>query len=476
MIDDATLPLAVDVGDTSIDAGTLIPDMPTTDADRRPFDAALRADFAVADAGPPPLYFNPADIVSPCDPVDPPDVIAPEKAAEFELVAVSRGITEFPPTDMNGDGVFDVFASVDWIPNGYAPIVGLSFVGGVSDQVWSPTQFLPQSVGDMDGDGVPEVVGTLWVPVGLQPDGSFDTALQQAFQVRRLDAGNDLEAATVVATVSMWGGSVPPYNWFFPSQAWLRDADGDGRDELFTALPAEVWRLVDGGLVRTAVDFDPAEADFLLDALLGTQIVDDFDGDGRVDAVSAELLPPPYFFPIGGSPVATRVVELGDDGQYHLRFHEVIPSLNLNYVAAGDFQGHGRRDFVRGGDTNGSCHFFAAYRATADDTYERYWQRALFAPGDIFGGNADSGDTDGDGRDELLINDGRMLWLYEGDGEEGFQLVYTLVYEDCGAGCMAYTALKDVTGDGRADIVVSRNPNRPGIADDGIQVYSRVAP
>lgn len=463
------------------DAATL--DVGASDAARpgagRPDSAP--SDAACPDAGPPdmlpadmgsPLFYDPAELPVPCSPNDAEDVIAPEAAADFQLVATTVGVASSAPVDLDGDGVCEVFATVS--QGDYMGVVGYSFIGGVAAQTWPVTHGLPLAVGDIDGDGTPDVVTLAMIPEGEQPDGSYSRTLERAFLVRRMDAGNDLEAATLLATIQMSRAAVPPIGLSYPAQAWLLDADGDGADEMFSSLPAEVRRWQNGELVRFAVDYDEDERDFLFHDLFGAEVVDDFDGDGVAEAVTVELILPRQ----GGPLSVTRVVELGADGEYHRRFREPMPAVASDFAASGDFHGHGRRDFLRGGVTNNFCTYFATYRATANDTYERYWERSLLVEGDWFGGEADAGDTDGDGRDEIMINNGHRLWIYEADDSiegEGFRLVFELTYQNCGRSCSALVALKDVTGDGRADIVVSRNPDRPDdIPEDGIQVYSRV--
>lgn len=407
------------------------------------------------------LFFDPAALIEPCSVVDPPDVVEPEFAAVFGLTAVAPGYL-WSVVDADGDGVSEVFAIISEgrdVPLNRLVGAGYSFRGERVDSAWD-TDFAPLDFGDIDLDEVRDVVGIAWVPA--PPD---DVALAASLQVRRLDQGTSLTNATVLATIRP--GETPEWLNFY--QAWMRDVDGDGRLEVIDAVPAEIRELQQGRLVRTSVDDNPAEHDFIY-GQFGSIAVDDLDRDGMIDVVALERLPPE----LGGLAVA-RVAEIEPDGRFRRRFHEVIPTLNLDLVATGTFSGNGRRGFLRGGSEFVGCYSFGIYDCVADDTYQRTWTRSVFLPGNLALANADAGDTNADGRDEFVINTGTGLWLYESDGSGGFRLIFELMYEDCMLECQGTVALRDVTGDGRADLIVGRGPaNAEGwIPADGIQIYER---
>ena len=246
------------------------------------------------------------------------------------------------------------------------------------------------AVGDVDGDAVPDLV----------------------------TGNSDTDVLTVLTGVGD-GTFADPQSVTFPSPSIieLADLDGDGSlDLVATARELATVRVALGvgdGTFGTpesyGVGSDPAEL-----------LMTDLDGDGAVDAVTANR----------GSEDLSVLLGLGD-GNFGAEVRVTLPRVPQS-LAAADFDGDGTIDLATGG---------RVLLGQGDGT---------FASSDFADGRSSglaAGDVDGDGFDDIVMNDRDGTRLFEGDGSGAFS-DEGIITPDSGD-----LTLADLNRDGVADLI-----------------------
>ncbi len=233
--------------------------------------------------------------------------------------------------------------------------------------------------------------------------------------------------------------------------------------------------------------FTQSQAIDLGDPAVRHVVVDDFDGDGRLDlAVAAPMLgkvllvrgngdgsfAPPSQIGAGDDPealaaddldgdgaqdllvangAADRFTMLGGDGAGHLRHLLDAPTgAGPGALATGDFDGDGRLDLAVADAPDGAVSVFAAAAGWA--TAATY---AVVANERAVGLVA--ADLDRDGRDDLVVDDGAGFAVLSGAGAGLGAPVTHDGPDNVGDRAPRSIDLGDFNGDGALDVVVAEN-------------------
>jgi hypothetical protein len=295
--------------------------------------------------------------------------------------------------DMDGDGAPDlVISDVGSRP---ATIGGVWMLrqepsrrgtfGAAQRLVELPKQPYHLVVGDVNGDGVPDVVattspsgwsgatvllqdqghrGTFLPPLSLELPGAqvADLALgdldgdgrnDMVFRVYRSSAGIDSSAVGVRhgqadGTLGPWVELPSPAQDLNSDLLAIADVNGDGRPDILEKLSPccasaepEVIALLqrqDGGFSRVPTSLSGLPGQ-------GGQAFADLDGDGRPDFVTAG------FYPVGAGPLRPPQIEarlhvLRQDGSGAFLVTQTVGLEFADKVAAGDVNGDGLNDLV----------------------------------------------------------------------------------------------------------------------------------
>ena len=417
----------------------------------------------------------------PNDPLyDPPDTGA------FELWAHDTARPVWFVADTDADGHAELFRLVAFDPElSVPPNVGKRHSWLLELESWDGNRLTttahlrgmePIAYGDLDGDGVPELVG---VGEGRrQPDNPRE-ALDYLLQVRRdatvesyrfdvqLEAIHRVEIPSMIAAI----------------QAWFADSDRDGRMELLTGYVGQRFEWHEEGGLRDA----QGRLNWLVFNRIGGHrgppdtvshqiAAGDFDGDGWGEVVTSGQAPSGEDDFGSVTRAAVKVWEAVADDQYRLKYQTAFGGGAAYFSAAGDYNGDGRPDFMVGG-AYAACYAYSVYTATGNDQYQHVWSLAAhvpwpepsFNPGGLQT-NSTFADTDGDGRDELILGIGPYLSVYTWTGDT-FAHVFTARHCEFCQSPMVHTG--DLDGDGLPEIVVSYYDSQvaePG--PQGLDIYS----
>ncbi len=281
------------------------------------------------------------------------------------------------------------------------------------------------AAGDVTGDGLADLI------VGQGPGGS---------EVRVFDGKTGQNTLTINPYPGFTGGVYVAAG----------DFDGDGRDEIVTGTGdgggphVKVFDGVTGAEVRS---FFPYESSFRGGVVVAAG---DVTGDGKAELVTGTG--------VGGG-ARVRVVDLttGAVVADFLAYEEAFRGGVL--VAAGDLDGDGKDEVVTGTGAGGGPRVRAFNAATGEQLVEFLAYESTFRGGVVVA----AGDTDGDGRDEIVTGTGpgggSAVSVFRADGAP----VGRFLAGDAGDRGGAAIALGDVDGDGKAEIVAGSGPGGVGV-------------
>jgi len=444
---------------------------PRADADVR--DALPRADTGdtdaqadVSDGGPawPPRQHCP-------DPVPDPPLVE----GAFEEVAVLFGRYGHPgAADLDGDGRAEVWyhydgsgtSLIDDTPSRVRVVawrVGWSSV--VVDE-WVRTALVRRAIGDLDRDGLLEIVGQGDTPArGNVIAIAYEQAAPATLEYQRkvlLDLG-------VVQVGRDWR---------------IADLQQDGRPELITDYFIGIYESLGDDTLDPVVRFDdppwgPDGARHPPISQWGGLNVGDFDGDGRLEvgyASSRELY---------DQADTLKIVEPTEAGDYVVTWESALEMSQLFLAADGDADGDGRPELLRGGRGHyfmggGAwryCWWFGLLGADGDDSYSVRWDLLLFHGGMGDTGEAAMGDTDGDGDAEVVLSLGSRVHVLELDQATG-QFVRLLTVDSWKdpPDLHMTVATGDLDGDGRDEVLIGQEGSVGDLPEEteAVRVYRRL--
>ena len=391
----------------------------------------------------------------------------------FDLVTANSTADTVSILFGNGDGTFG--AKADYTVGGAPLSVGLTAAGQTISSLPAPGPAhgtvtpVAVAVGDFNGDGRPDIVtanaaaGSVSILLN-KGDGTFTNKGDVAplnFHPEDVvvadfngDGRADLATADPTGTVSIvlgnGDGTFAVQNTYGTTSNLrsiaVGDLNGDGRPDVVAAGTVAEVLLNQGNtftlathdvLVGSTIQPSPAFVD-------GTNaqavVLGDFNGDGRVDVVTADA------GPIIGQSNGTIDLLLGNgDGTLQAPTSLTI-GPNPTALITGDLNGDGHPDLVTANPNGGTVSVLLGTGAATFGTRTDF--SAGFDPA-----AAATGDFNGDGRPDLVTAGPNSLSVSLGQGDGTFQAATTLSLGATPVG----VAVGDFNGDGLADIATANN-------------------
>jgi hypothetical protein len=310
-----------------------------------------------------------------------------------------------------------------------------------------------RTIGDVNGDGIPDFVAGAPHPVPQYGIGAgeaivfsgADGSVLYRFH-GTLAIGGDFFGQYVDGAGDVNGDGVPD---IIVGSTYITANDTTGNAMVFSGAT--------GGVLYTF--FDEVNPEPFPSPVAG---VGDVNGDGYADVLVAQE-------EAVGANGRARVYS-GRDGSILYEYVGTAGEhLGSSVAAAGDVDGDGRPDFMVGAWTPYHAHVYVYSGANGNLLYSLASTSTTIAPGDGFGLSlAGVGDVNGDGHADLIVgasfesaiaSNAGAAYVYSGhDGSLLHTFRGTVAYSELGE-CVA--AGGDYDGDGRPDILVSLK-NDPG--------------
>jgi hypothetical protein len=390
-------------------------------------------------------------------------------AAPETIDTGTPGWHTFGAGDVDGDGQTELLVAAS---DAYAIDVFRVLDGAIvhAARLDAIAPYWPQ-VGDVDGDGLPDVVyrgGTVQAVTGAGGTWSLeDRAVWNVDGFALADVTGDGRADLLVVRegepdvrvylgsatgiIGASPGATPASAVYGPYGVQAADLDDDGD------LDVIVWGYDDGGEVVSVLRnagggaFDPPEVTRLPPLDGGYRydlLVRDLDGDGAPDLAIGELSGL-----AGGSTI--RILRNRGDGTWELP--RLVPSATAQALAAVDADGDGRLDLVAASAPNAGVQLLrgdGALGFPAPEIVDAQAAQVALA------------DLDGDGRADVIATDyaAGTLRTFRSLGD---RLAPPATYP---MNVPQSLAIADVNGDGAPDVLVGGNAPRAGV-DAGVSLF-----
>ncbi len=171
---------------------------------------------------------------------------------------------------------------------------------------------------------------------------------------------------------------------------------------------------------------------------LGGYDVGDYDGDGKMNFLASDITGKIW------------VCENTGEDSYHLSWTDSLSLVNLDYQTSGDVDGDGTREFFVGA-TMGDGNWTVEFSADSDDHYSPRFAFHLLSGGSLDEPTYMAKDIDGDGKSELMIWSGGLVYIFKSNAPNSYYLWYFSKNFD---GMNINFA--DLNHDGKEDIIVGR--------------------
>jgi len=345
--------------------------------------------------------------------------------------AIPNIVLEVAVGDMDGDGKPEIIASDH--PTSGVKIYVFEATGDNSYQlVWDSGTTLTRAycrieVGDQDGDGKFEIIaGEFDDPAYNGRLHIFENHGDDAYQ-EVWDSGSALNGANITAL-------------------FLGDADDDGKGEIIVGTgplgnsKIRVYENTGDNAyqeVWTSDDTPTPVSDTVLEGVVG-----DADRDGKKEIILGS----------GDLDSQVHVFENTGDDSYQLVWDSGGTFDWQMWVTTGDQDNDGNFEIIAGGEER-AVHVFE--HTGADDTYAEVWNSGDMNA--IVGSFVATGDQDRDGNREIIApcSDGKV-YVFENTGDNSYQEVWNS--GSIMSGYIYEVATGDQDGDGRFEIIAATGP------------------
>jgi hypothetical protein len=342
-----------------------------------------------------------------------PPVVIGQLPADFSIATVAIG-------DFNDDGILDLELSnhtgVGILP-GQSGLTFGSMITSLSGGALFPGTLIPLVNAPVQAD--------------FNKDGHIDLAIPAAGGIELLMGNGDgsfksdaqvYDVGTAVTTIA------------------VADFNGDKLPDIAVATGAPIPRLLlgqTGGIFGLAPDPNTTSG-----SGPGSLAVGDFNGDGHADL---ELGPNTF------NGVPTLVF---GDGQGHF---SAPVTVSTGSPAIADFNGDGRSDMALFNFSLGACIPGCPLTVSLGQTNNTFLTKNTILTG-IQGIVTAIGDLNGDGIQDVVLNESGFLQVYLGNGDGTFTKGVTLDISSFNGGAgidLSGAAIADIDGDGRKDLVLA---------------------
>ena len=261
---------------------------------------------------------------------------------------------------------------------------------------------IPFAAGDIDSDGLTDIVCITVEPDSSDPDTVYDDVIT-------IESPDSLSYPRSVSWYYRCGNNFAiPFATFYPP-----DIDNDGHKEIISATPSLglcIWENA-GNNQNELVWRDTTHA-------FSCMTFGDFDLDGKMNFATASA----------GSAGITSVWECTDDDQYEMVYQDTVWQPNgADAFTTNDIDGDGKPEFFVAYENVPRGKMYL-YMWEADqigsDVYRRTLVDSVSFSGTDWGRISECGDIDGDGIDECIWTTPDIIKVYKAVGDNDLREVW----------------------------------------------------
>ena len=293
---------------------------------------------------------------------------------------------------------------------------------------------IPFAAGDVDNDGLTDIVCITVEPDSTYPDTVYDDVIT-------IESTDSFSYPCSLSWYYRCGN-----NFAIPFlTCYLPDMDGDGREEIFSATPSMgtcIWENT-GNNQNELVWGDAAHAFSCL-------TFGDLDMDDKMDFASASA----------GSSGITSVWECTGDDQYQIVYQDTVRQPNgADAFMTRDIDGDGLPEFYVAYENvpRGKMYLYMWEADQAGtDVYHRTLVDSVSFSGDDWGRISECGDIDGDAIDECIWTTPTQIRVYKAVGNDTLQEVWRW-YNNHGGFRSLVSTVYDINNDGYNELITAGN-------------------
>jgi len=293
---------------------------------------------------------------------------------------------------------------------------------------------IPFAAGDVDGDGLTDIVCITVEPDSVNPDTVYDDVIT-------IESPDSSSYPCSLSWYYRYGNNhVIPCPTFYPP-----DLDGDGHREIFCGTPtmgAAIWENT--GNDQNELVWHSSRPD-------GYRLAfGDFDMDGNMNFVTSSL-------------TSTGIVSVWDctgDNQYQVVYQDTVGQPNgADVFMTNDIDRDGLPEFYVAYENvpRGKIYLYMWQANQAgSDVYHRALLDSVGFSGTDWGRISECGDLDGDGIDELIWTTPNYIKMYKGVGNLYPREVWSW-YNDHGGFRSLVSTVYDINNDGYNELITAGN-------------------
>jgi hypothetical protein len=308
---------------------------------------------------------------------------------------------------------------------------------------------IPFAAGDIDNDGLTDIVCITSEPDSSNPDIFYDDVIT-------IESPDSFSYPCSLSWYYRCGN-----NFAIPFLTrYLPDMDGDGRRGIFSATPGIgtcIWENA-GNDQNQLVWRDTAHA-------FSSITVGDFDLDGRMNLASASA----------GSSGITSVWECTGDDQYQIVSQDTVHQPNgVDAFATNDIDRDGKPEFYVAFENvpRGKIYLYMWEADQAGiDAYHRTLVDSVAFSGTDWGRGSECGDIDGDGIDECIWTTPDVIKVYKAVGDDQLQEVWHWDNDHGGFRSLVSTVY-DINNDGCNELITAGNAKISIFEVDAVDLLS----
>ena len=300
----------------------------------------------------------------------------------------------------------------------------------------SPDKYRPKDAGDIDDDGLSDLV--------MMVSDLTESGWVNSMRVY------ESESAGTYPTQLAWEKIKVVNPTDIAKAGLIADTDGDGRQEIVTQ--EDLWPGP-YALIIYENDGDNSYVESYSGVIPGTsnliqswEVANDVDGDGRSEILMGGWLE--------GNSRVIAFENTGDNDYEIVWSWDFDPTINVTFIVdAGDLDGDGEKEFLAGGLQGGPLDsYLHVFEAVGDNEFQIV--ATFVRPNTVEAySSANLADVHGDGQREIVFGTAWSVAIYENTGDNAWSEIWSEDWQGAQVGPVEYIGAGDHDQDGKDELI-----------------------